>query len=79
MALLWTASAPNLPFPRNVSGGLWYTLANVEILLINSSKRAPDIELLCTDIGGLSDKTTALWLFIQQLFIIYYSSKTDYI
>ena len=59
MAFRWMASAPNLPRPRNVSGGLWYTLASEPTSLSSCSKSCSDNVLFDIDITGLSDKTTA--------------------
>jgi hypothetical protein len=52
-------SAPILPLPTNVSAGLWYTLARVDISPSSSSSTCGDTVILGGDIGGRIASTTA--------------------
>ena len=57
MARFCIASAPYLPWPTKVSGGLWYTEASVEISSRSWSKSAGGRDCMVFVIGGFSDKT----------------------
>ena len=52
-------SAPTRPRPTNVSDGLWYTLAKLEISPRSSSSKAGDTVVCGKDIGGRRASTTA--------------------
>lgn len=58
MAAFCTASAPYLPWPMKVSGGLWYTDASVESSPRSCSSKAGGRDWMFVVMGGLSERTT---------------------
>jgi hypothetical protein len=57
IAAFCMASAPYLPWPKNASGGLWYTEASDESSVSNVSRSCGGSEPIVDVIGGLSEST----------------------
>jgi hypothetical protein len=58
IAAFCMASAPKRPWPRNVSGDLWYTEARLDSSAMRVSRRAGGSDWIMVFMGGFSDRTT---------------------